>query len=95
MDCVRTAIRQGADRVICAYRRDAENMPGSKREVKTPRRKGGIHVQPPAHRRELDAHGRTCGIKVVSTELGAPMPMAAAILWSLKAPSRCCLPMRW
>ena len=30
----------GADRVICAYRRDAENMPGSKREVKTPRRKG-------------------------------------------------------
>ena len=29
----------------------------------------------------LDAQGHTCGIKVVSTELGAPMPMAAAIRW--------------
>ena len=52
-----TAIRQGADQVICAYRRDAENMPGSKREVKTPRRKGGVmfNLQPVGV--ELDAHG--------------------------------------
>lgn len=35
MDCVRTSIRQNAAHVICAYRRDEENMPGSKREVKT------------------------------------------------------------
>ncbi len=40
MDCVRTAIRQGADKVICAYRRDEENMPGSKREVKNARERG-------------------------------------------------------
>jgi glutamate synthase (NADPH/NADH) small chain len=33
MDCVRTAVRQGADRVICVYRRDKANMPGSRREV--------------------------------------------------------------
>ncbi len=33
MDCVRTAIRQGAKSVICAYRRDRANMPGSAREV--------------------------------------------------------------
>ncbi|AXT48167.1 MULTISPECIES: FAD-dependent oxidoreductase [Chromobacterium] len=33
MDCNRTAIRQGAKSVICAYRRDEANMPGSKREV--------------------------------------------------------------
>jgi glutamate synthase (NADPH/NADH) small chain len=33
MDCVRTAIRQGAEQVSCIYRRDMENMPGSLREV--------------------------------------------------------------
>jgi glutamate synthase (NADPH/NADH) small chain len=33
MDCVRTAIRQGATSVKCLYRRDRANMPGSKREV--------------------------------------------------------------
>jgi glutamate synthase (NADPH) small chain len=34
MDCVRTAIRRGASSVTCVYRRDRDNMPGSKREVK-------------------------------------------------------------
>ena len=33
MDCVRTAMRQGAKSVSCIYRRDRENMPGSLREV--------------------------------------------------------------
>ncbi|MBL9054403.1 MAG: NAD(P)-dependent oxidoreductase, partial [Tabrizicola sp.] len=33
MDCVRTAIRQGALSVKCLYRRDRANMPGSQREV--------------------------------------------------------------
>ena len=33
MDCVRTAIRQGALNVKCLYRRDKNNMPGSQREV--------------------------------------------------------------
>lgn len=33
MDCVRTAIRQGAKSVTCVYRRDRANMPGSDREV--------------------------------------------------------------
>ncbi|TNH80271.1 MULTISPECIES: FAD-dependent oxidoreductase [Aeromonas] len=73
MDCVRTAIRQGADKVICAYRRDEENMPGSKREVKNAREEGVefmFNLQPVAV--ELDASGRTVGIKVVSTELGEP-----------------------
>ncbi|EQB2600966.1 FAD-dependent oxidoreductase [Aeromonas salmonicida] len=73
MDCVRTAIRQGADKVICAYRRDAENMPGSKREVKNAREEGVefmFNLQPIGV--ELDADGQTCGIKMVSTELGVP-----------------------
>ena len=34
MDCVRTAVRQGAASVKCLYRRDRANMPGSMREVK-------------------------------------------------------------
>ena len=33
MDCVRTAVRQGARSVTCLYRRDRANMPGSAREV--------------------------------------------------------------
>ncbi|GIL39392.1 NAD(P)-dependent oxidoreductase [Roseiterribacter gracilis] len=33
MDCVRTAVRQGASAVTCLYRRDRANMPGSQREV--------------------------------------------------------------
>lgn len=33
MDCVRTAIRQEAKQVTCLYRRDKENMPGSRAEV--------------------------------------------------------------
>ncbi|MFN7226960.1 MAG: NAD(P)-dependent oxidoreductase [Holosporales bacterium] len=33
MDCVRTAVRQGAPSVTCVYRRDRASMPGSAREV--------------------------------------------------------------
>ena len=33
MDCVRTAVRQGARSVRCLYRRDRANMPGSMQEV--------------------------------------------------------------
>jgi glutamate synthase (NADPH/NADH) small chain len=33
MDCVRTAVRQGALSVTCLYRRDRANMPGSRTEV--------------------------------------------------------------
>lgn len=40
MDCVRTAIRQGAKSVKCLYRRDKANMPGSVREVKNAEEEG-------------------------------------------------------
>ena len=32
MDCVRTSVRQNAAEVTCVYRRDAANMPGSRKE---------------------------------------------------------------
>ncbi|MFC5078595.1 Glutamate synthase [NADPH] small chain [Vibrio thalassae] len=73
MDCVRTSIRQGADNVICAYRRDEDNMPGSRREVKNAREEGVnfmFNLQPLGI--EVDANGNTCGVKVVKTALGDP-----------------------
>ncbi len=73
MDCVRTAIRQGASKVICAYRRDEANMPGSRKEVQNAREEGVefmFNVQPLGI--TLDGNGNACGVEVVSTALGAP-----------------------
>ena len=42
MDCVRTAIRQGAESVKCLYRRDRANMPGSQREVSNAEEEGVV-----------------------------------------------------
>ena len=42
MDCVRTAVRQGATSVKCMYRRDRANMPGSQREVQNAEEEGVI-----------------------------------------------------
>ncbi len=72
MDCVRTAIRQGASKVICAYRRDEANMPGSRKEVQNAREEGVefmFNLQPLGI--ELNSAGQACGVKVVSTALGA------------------------
>ena len=42
MDCVRSAIRQGAKSVKCLYRRDRANMPGSQREVQNAEEEGVV-----------------------------------------------------
>ena len=42
MDCVRTAVRQGAKSVTCLYRRDRANMPGSRREVQYAEEEGVV-----------------------------------------------------
>jgi glutamate synthase (NADPH/NADH) small chain len=42
MDCVRTAMRQGAKSVSCLYRRNRENMPGSLREVANAEEEGVV-----------------------------------------------------
>ncbi|EMN7266768.1 TPA: FAD-dependent oxidoreductase [Vibrio parahaemolyticus] len=73
MDCVRTSIRQGASNVICAYRRDEENMPGSRREVKNAKEEGVkfmFNLQPLGI--EVDTYGKVSGVKVVKTALGEP-----------------------
>ncbi|TBR44709.1 glutamate synthase small subunit [Marinomonas agarivorans] len=71
MDCNRTAIRQGAKSVTCAYRRDEDNMPGSRREVKNAREEG---VQFLFNRQPIEIIGddKVEGIKVVQTEMGEP-----------------------
>ncbi len=71
MDCNRTAVRQKAKKVICAYRRDEENMPGSKREVANAKEEGVeflFNRQPI----EIVGDGKVEGLKVVTTELGEP-----------------------
>jgi glutamate synthase (NADPH) small chain len=71
MDCNRTSIRQGATSVTCAYRRDEENMPGSRREVQNAREEGVTFLfnrQPIA----IVGEGKVEGVKVVTTTLGAP-----------------------
>ncbi|WP_462151628.1 FAD-dependent oxidoreductase [Pseudoalteromonas xiamenensis] len=73
MDCVRTSIRQGAANVICAYRRDEANMPGSQREVKNAKEEGvdfQFNLQPKGV--VLDEQGKVSGVKMVRTQLGAP-----------------------
>ena len=71
MDCNRTSIRQGANSVICAYRRDEANMPGSKREVANAKEEG---VQFLWNRQPIEIVGtdRVEGVKVVTTQLGEP-----------------------
>jgi glutamate synthase (NADPH/NADH) small chain len=71
MDCCRTAIRQGAASVTCAYRRDEANMPGSKREVTNAREEG---VQFLFNQQPVGILGdhRVEGVELVTTELGEP-----------------------
>ncbi|MFP5348419.1 MAG: FAD-dependent oxidoreductase, partial [Gammaproteobacteria bacterium] len=57
--------------VTCAYRRDEANMPGSRREVMNAKEEG---VQFLWNRQpiEIVGRGKVEGVKVVTTELGAP-----------------------
>ena len=71
MDCVRTAVRQKARSVTCVYRRDLENMPGSRREVRNAMEEGVeflFHRQPLA----VENGDAGSGVRVIETRLGAP-----------------------
>ncbi len=72
MDCTRTSIRQEADEVFCAYRRDEANMPGSKKEVLNAKEEG---VQFLWNRQPVEIvgeNGTVTGIKLITTALGEP-----------------------
>ena len=71
MDCVRTAIRQGAKSVQCLYRRDRANMPGSQREVKHAEEEGVKFVwlaQPEAY----VGNGVVSSVRASKIHLGVP-----------------------
>lgn len=74
MDCVRTAVRQQAEVVICAYRRDEENMPGSRREVQNAKEEGIEFLYNRQPIEIVEYFGQACGIKMIQTELGEPGP---------------------
>jgi glutamate synthase (NADPH) small chain len=71
MDCVRTAVRQGAISVQCLYRRDRVNMPGSMREVKHAEEEGVEFIWQAAPEAFL-GNGQVSGVRAVRMRLGAP-----------------------
>lgn len=73
MDCLRTAVRQGAACATCAYRRTEAEMPGSRQEVKNAREEGArfmFSVQP--SRLLLDASGKVAGVGLLRCTPGEP-----------------------
>ena len=70
MDCVRTAVRQGATSVKCLYRRDRANMPGSQRETQNAEEEGVEFVWLSAPKGF--AGDPVSGVMVQKMRLGAP-----------------------
>ncbi|QNE32581.1 NAD(P)-dependent oxidoreductase [Sphingomonas sp. NBWT7] len=74
MDCVRTAIRQGAASVRCLYRRDRANMPGSQREVTNAEEEGAEFVWLSAPHSFTSGEGAeaVAAVRANRMRLGAP-----------------------
>ena len=72
MDCVRTAIRQGATSVTCLYRRDRANMPGSDREVSHAVEEGVVFEWLAAPRAVTGDALQAAGVVAARMRLGAP-----------------------
>jgi glutamate synthase (NADPH/NADH) small chain len=69
MDCIRTSLREKASSVKCLYRRDAENMPGSKKEFKNAKEEGAEFIFCASPKEVLSKDGKTVGIKMLETKL--------------------------
>jgi glutamate synthase (NADPH/NADH) small chain len=73
MDCLRTAIRCGAHEAICIYRRDLDNMPGSRREYLNAVEEGARFMfLTNAVSLSANAAGEVCEARCVRMELGEP-----------------------
>ena len=70
MDCVRTAVRQGAKDVKCLYRRDKVNMPGSQREVENAVEEG-VDFRWLSLPTEYIGNGKLLETKIVKMQLGS------------------------
>ncbi|MCZ6764476.1 MAG: NAD(P)-dependent oxidoreductase, partial [Alphaproteobacteria bacterium] len=71
MDCVRTAVRQGAKSITCLYRRDRENMPGSRREVQYAEDEG-VKFQFLAAPEAFVGDEAVTGVRAIRIHLGVP-----------------------
>jgi glutamate synthase (NADPH/NADH) small chain len=72
MDCVRTAVRQGAVSVTCLYRRDRGNMPGSAREVAHAEEEGVTFEWLAAPRAVTGEAAGVTGVRAARMRLGPP-----------------------
>ena len=73
MDCVRTALREGAKSVKCLYRRDVKNMPGSRKEYLNAKEEGVDFVFNASPKQVLvNSDGEVIGVEMLKTTLGKP-----------------------
>jgi glutamate synthase (NADPH/NADH) small chain len=73
MDCVRTSLREEARSVTCYYRRDAHNMPGSRKEYINAKEEGVAFAFYTSPKEILkNEKGDVIGIEMVKTQLGEP-----------------------
>ncbi len=75
MDCLRTAIREGAETVTCLYRRDEANMPGSEKEYRNAIEEGAVFLFNVTPKRiDLNDDGLVAGVDLLRTRLGEKGP---------------------
>jgi glutamate synthase (NADPH/NADH) small chain len=72
MDCIRTSLREGAKSVKCLYRRDALNMPGSKKEFTNAKEEGAEFIFNVSPKEVLiNDKGEVIGIEMLKTTLSS------------------------
>jgi glutamate synthase (NADPH/NADH) small chain len=74
MDCVRTAVRQGAKSVTCLYRRDHANMPGSRRETANAQEEGVRFEWLASPKAVADLDGAASSVRADRMRLGPKDP---------------------
>ncbi len=73
-DCIRSALRMGADEVTCYYRRTEAEMPGSKIERQLGIEEGAIieYLTAPVEILDQNGDGKVDSMKMIRMELGEP-----------------------
>jgi glutamate synthase (NADPH/NADH) small chain len=69
MDCVRTALREGAKSVLCVYRRGEDGMPGSRKEYKNAIEEGAEFKFFAAPKEIVVENGKVGGLRIAKTEV--------------------------
>ena len=90
MDCVRTAIRDGATSVSCLYRRDQTNMPGSRKEFHNAVEEGvEFSFNESPVRIQVGEDGGLEGIEMRKTELCEPGPDGRRRICEIEGTEHC------